>query len=209
MKKTLGILGTKVGMTRIFAEDGTSVPVTVIKAGPCPVVQRRDLETDGYQALQVAYDEIPERLANKPSKGHFAKHGVHPHRYLIEFRLGSLQGEEERSEIRVDIFSVGERINVSGVSKGRGFSGVMRRWNFRGAPASHGHEKIHRSAGSVGQCADPGKIFRGKKMPGQLGNKQVTCRNLEIVEIRPTENLVLIKGQIPGPKNGLVTLRKQ
>jgi large subunit ribosomal protein L3 len=207
--KGLGLIGQKLGMTTIFAEDGTRVPVTVIKAGPCPVIQVKDKERDGYEAVQVGFEEIPPRKVTKPQRGHQDKAGQGYFRQLKEFRT---QGDAEfdpGQELTVDLFSIGERVNVSGRSKGRGFAGVMKRWNFGGLPASHGHHKVHRSTGAIGQCADPARVFKGKKMPGQLGNKKVTVSNAEIVDIRAEDGVLLLRGQVPGPKKSFLTIRKK
>ncbi|KUJ95042.1 MAG: 50S ribosomal protein L3 [Desulfonauticus sp. 38_4375] len=209
MNKGLGIIGKKLGMTRIFGEDGSIVPVTVVQAGPCPIIQLKTKEEDGYEAIQLAFEEIPEKKVNKPLKGHFLKANRGFFRYLKEFRLDSVKDFELGQDITVEIFKPGEKVSVTGQSKGKGFAGVMKRWGFGGSPASHGAEKIHRAPGSIGQCAFPGRVFKGKRMAGHMGNKQVTYRNLEVVGIRPEENVILIKGHIPGPKNGLVFLRKQ
>lgn len=205
---SIGIMGYKLGMTRIFRTDGSAVPVTVVAAGPCPVTQIKTQDSDGYNALQLAFDEVPERKVNKPKVGHLAKSGVAPSRHLREFRLEDVSSYELGQEITVDIFELRERIRVTGTSKGKGFQGPMKRHNFHGMPASHGHEKVHRSTGSVGHATFPGKVWKGKKMAGQMGNERVTIKNAEIVDIRPEEGIILIKGNVPGPKNGLVMLRK-
>lgn len=204
-----GLLGKKIGMTTIFAEDGSCVPVTVIKAGPCPVVQKKNTDKDGYQALQVAFDEVSEKKVNKPQQGHLKKSGTGFYRYLREFRFSAVDDFEVGQILTIDMFTVGERVKVTGRSKGRGFAGVMKRWNFRGLPASHGHHKVHRSPGSIGQCAYPAKVFKGKKMAGHMGNAKVTIKNIEIVDIRKEDHLLLIKGQVPGSKNSLVVITKQ
>jgi large subunit ribosomal protein L3 len=208
MAKNLGILGHKIGMTRIFADDGTITPVTVIAAGPCPVIQKKELDKDGYNALQVAFDEIPERKATKPMNGHFAKAGTNSYRHLREFRLDDISAYEVGQEITVDIFQPGEKVKVTGTSKGKGFQGVMKRWNFGGQRDSHGAEKVHRVPGSVGNATFPGHIWKGKKMPGHMGDRKVTYNNLEVVDVRPEDNILLIKGQIPGARNSLVMVRK-
>lgn len=209
MNKGLGIIGKKIGMTRIFGEDGSVVPVTVVQAGPCPIIQVKTKDSDGYEAIQLGFEQIPDKKVNKPLKGHFAKAKKGFFRYLKEFRLDNVQEFELGQDLTVEIFQPGEKISVTGKSKGKGFAGVMKRWGFGGSRATHGAEKVHRAPGSIGQCAYPGKVFKGKKMAGHMGNEQVTYRNLEVVGIRPEENVILIKGQIPGPKNGLVFLRKQ
>ncbi len=209
MTRELAILGRKMGMIRLFNSDGTAIPCTVIQAGPCPIMQVKQASTDGYEALQVAFDEIPERKANKAAKGHQAKAGRGFYRHLEEIRLDSVDGYEIGGDITVSSFSLGERVKVTGTSKGKGFQGVMKRWNFAGACKSHGAEKVHRSGGSIGHNTHPGKVFKNKKMAGQMGNKRVTVLNIEVVDVRPNENLILVRGAIPGPKNGLVMVRKQ
>ncbi|NJB69496.1 large subunit ribosomal protein L3 [Desulfobaculum xiamenense] len=209
MAKTLGIMGRKLGMTRIFGDDGTAIPVTVIAAGPCPILQKKEDATDKYAALQIGFEQIEESKANKPAKGHMAKADRGFYRNLKEIRLDSVEGYELGQDLTVEIFQPGDKVKVSGTSKGKGFQGFMKRWNFRGLPASHGAEKVHRAPGSVGQCAWPSKVFKGKKMAGQMGNKKVTCINVEVLDVRPEDNLIILKGQVPGPKNGLVMVRKQ
>ena len=208
MAKRIGLLGKKLGMTRIFADDGTVVPVTVIQAGPCPIVQRKDKEKDGYNALQVGFDAVEDHRVNRPAKGHLAKAGKGFFRRLREFRIDDPAEFAETEELTVSLFSPGDRVKVTGTSIGKGFAGVITRWGFAGLPASHGHEKVHRSPGSVGQCAFPGKIFKGKRMPGQMGNRKSTCINVEVVEVRPEENILFVRGQVPGPRSGLVTITK-
>ena len=204
----IGILGRKLGMTRIFNSDGTAVPCTVVVAGPCPVIQIKDKEKDGYTALQIGFDEIPERKVNKPESGHQSKAGRGLYRTLKEFRVPNVGEYEVGQDITVALFTPGEKVKVTGTSKGKGFQGVMKRWNFGGMPASHGHEKVHRSPGSVGNATFPGKVFKGKKMPGQMGNKKVTSINLEVVDVRPEDNILIIRGAVPGPKNGLILVHK-
>ncbi|QGY40757.1 50S ribosomal protein L3 [Pseudodesulfovibrio cashew] len=208
MSKTLGILGKKLGMTRIFKDDGTICPVTVIEAGPCPVMQIKTTEKEGYNALQLGYDAIAERKVNKPMKGHMAKAGKELYRTLKEFPLDAVEGYELGQDITVEIFAAGEKVKVTGTSKGKGFQGVMKRHNFAGSRASHGAEKVHRVPGSVGNATFPGRVWKGKKMPGQMGNARVTVSNVEIVDVRPEDNVLVVKGQIPGPNNGLVMIRK-
>ncbi len=208
MTKTLGLLGKKVGMTRIFKDDGTMCPVTVIEAGPCPVMQIKTQDKEGYNALQLGYDVIAERKVNKPMKGHMAKAGKDMYRTLREFPLETVEEYELGQDITVGIFSTGEKVKVTGTSKGKGFQGVMKRHNFGGSRASHGAEKVHRVPGSVGNATFPGRVWKGKKMPGQMGNARVTVSNVEIVDVRPEDNVLVVKGQIPGPNNGLVMIRK-
>ncbi len=210
MAETLGIMGRKLGMTRIFGDDGMAIPCTVVAAGPCPILQIKDATTqDKYNALQIGFEEVNERKLTKAIKGHQAKAGRAYYRHLKELRLEDVASYELGQDLTVEMFAPGEKVKVTGTSKGKGFQGPMKRWNFRGLPASHGHEKVHRSTGGIGQCAWPGKVFKGKKMAGQMGNKNVTCINVEIVDVRPQDNLLIIKGQVPGPKNGLVMIRKQ
>ncbi len=209
MAKTLGILGKKLGMTRVFDNDGTVVPVTVVAAGPCPVMQIKTQDKEGYNAVQVGFDSLEERKANRPVKGHQAKAGKGLFRHLREFRVDDPAGYELGQELTVELFAPGEKVKVTGTSKGKGFQGVMKRHNFRGMGASHGAEKVHRSPGSVGHATFPGRVFKNKKMPGQMGNEQVTNVSVEIVDVRPEENILVLKGQVPGPKNGLVMIRKK
>ncbi|AFZ68486.1 50S ribosomal protein L3 [Deinococcus peraridilitoris] len=197
-----GILGTKVGMTQIWKGD-RAVPVTVVLAGPCPVVQRKNAATDGYEAIQVGFAPKSEKRINKPELGHLKKFGVSGVRYLREFRNFTPEGDT----VTVDIFNEGEKVDVTGTSKGKGTQGVMKRWNFAGGPASHGSKKWHRRPGSIGQRKTPGRVYKGKRMAGRMGNERITVQNLEVVEIRPDENLILIKGAIPGHNGGLVVLR--
>lgn len=207
--KGLGLIGQKLGMTTIFAEDGTRVPVTVIKAGPCPVIQVKDKGRDGYEAVQVGFEEMAPGKVTKPLRGHQDRVGQGYFRRLKEFRTEVPAEYEPGQELTVDLFSIGERVQVSGKSKGRGFAGVMKRWNFGGLPASHGHHKVHRSTGAIGQCADPARVFKGKKMPGQMGNKKVTVSNAEIVDIRAEDGVLLLRGQVPGPKKSYLMIRKK
>ena len=197
-----GILGTNIGMTQIWKDD-RAVPVTVILAGPCPVVQRKTNEVDGYEAVQIGFGDRKEKGLNKPQLGHLKKADISPVRYLREFRGFSPEGDE----VRVDVFGEGEKIDVTGTSKGKGFQGVMKRWNFAGGPASHGAKKWHRRPGSIGQRKTPGRVYKGKKMAGHMGDERVTVQNLEVVEVRPDENLILVKGAVPGANGGLVILR--
>ena len=198
-----GILGTKIGMTQIWKND-RAIPVTVVLAGPCPVVQRKTAQTDGYEAVQIGYAPKAERKVNKPMQGHFAKAGVAPVRILREFRGFAPDGDT----VNVDIFAEGEKIDATGTSKGKGTQGVMKRWNFAGGPASHGSKKWHRRPGSIGQRKTPGRVYKGKRMAGHMGMERVTVQNLEVVEIRAGENLILVKGAIPGANGGLVVLRQ-
>ena len=197
-----GILGTKVGMTQIWREDKL-VPVTVVLAGPCPVVQRKTPETDGYSSVQLGWDEKREKLVNKPERGHFKKANVPAQRHLVEFRNFA----PEDTAVTVGVFEAGQNVDVTGTSKGRGFAGVIKRWSFAGLPATHGVKKKHRSGGSIGQRKFPGRVYKGKKMAGHMGSKTITTVGLEVVEIRSDDNLLLIKGAIPGPNGGVVVVK--
>lgn len=209
MAEKLGILGRKIGMTRIFASDGSAVAVTVIEAGPCPVIQVKNAETDGYDAVQIAYGEDKEKHMTKPLAGHFDKAGKGYFRNLREIRLENPSEFTVGDALDATIFAPGEYVRVTGKSIGKGTAGVMKRWNFRGACASHGAEKVHRNGGSIGHNTEPSKVFKGKKMAGRMGGKQVTVKSVQVVAIRPDDNVILVKGPVPGPKNGLVMVRKQ
>ncbi|BBN95817.1 50S ribosomal protein L3 [Deinococcus grandis] len=198
-----GILGTKIGMTQIWKGD-KAIPVTVVLAGPCPVVQRKTAASDGYEAVQIGYAPKREKSVNKPEAGHFKKAGVSPVRFLREFRDFNPEGDT----VSIDIFAEGEKIDATGTSKGKGFQGVMKRWNFKGGPASHGSKKWHRRPGSIGQRKTPGRVYKGKRMAGHMGMERITVQNLEVVEIRADENIILVKGAIPGANGGLVVLRQ-
>jgi large subunit ribosomal protein L3 len=197
---SIGLIGRKVGMTRIFTEDGVSIPVTVIEATPNRVTQLRTEETDGYRALQVTAGDKKANRVNKASAGHFAKAGVEAGRGLWEFRLNDNEGGdiEVGSEITVEIFNDTKKVDVAGTSKGKGFAGVIKRWNFSSQRMTHGNSLSHRAPGSIGQNQSPGKVFKGKKMAGQLGNKRITTQSLELVRVDAENNLLLIKGAVPG-----------
>lgn len=203
MKKA--ILGTKLGMTQIFAEDGKVIPVTVVKAGPCAVVQTKTVETDGYESVVVGFGDVKEKALNKPMKGIFAKANVAPKKYLREFRLED-STLAVGDEIKAEIFEAGEKVDVSGISKGKGFAGPMKRWGLHRGPMSHG-SGYHRGSGSMGACSNPGRVMKGKKLPGHMGVVKVTIQNLEIVKVDAENELILVKGAIPGNKGGLVTIR--
>jgi len=203
MKKA--ILGTKLGMTQIFAEDGKVIPVTVVKAGPCAVVQTKTVETDGYESVVVGFGDVKEKSLNKPMKGIFAKANVAPKKYLREFRLED-STLAVGDEIKAEIFEAGEKVDVSGISKGKGFAGPMKRWGLHRGPMSHG-SGYHRGSGSMGACSNPGRVMKGKKLPGHMGVVKVTIQNLEIVKVDAENELILVKGAIPGNKGGLVTIR--
>lgn len=204
MKK--GIIGKKVGMTQIFDEKGNVIPVTVIEAGPCFVVQKKTVEHDGYSAVQLGFDEIRDKLVNKPRKGQFEKAGVSPKRVLREFRLEGSEDMNVGDIIKADTFSVGDTVDVAGTSKGKGFSGVIKRWNAHRLKMTHGTGPVHREVGSMGSNTDPSRVFKGKHMAGQLGNERVTVQNLAVVKVDTENNLVALKGAIPGPKGGIVTI---
>ncbi len=201
------ILATKVGMTQIFNEDGVLTPVTVLQAGPCVVTQIKTVENDGYKAVQVGYGDIREKLVNKPRKGHFAKAGVANKRYLKEFKFDNAEEYAVGQEIKADIFAEGDKIDATAKSKGKGFQGAIKRHNQSRGPMAHG-SKFHRHAGSNGAATDPGKVFKGKKMPGQMGAVKVTIQNLEIVKVDVENNLILVKGAVPGPKKATVMLKE-
>lgn len=205
MKK--GILATKVGMTQIFNEDGVLTPVTVLLAGPCVVTQVKTAENDGYNAVQVGFVDKRAKLVSKPLKGHFDKAGVSYKRYVREFKFENASEYSVKDEIKADIFAAGDKIDATAISKGKGFQGAIKRHGQSRGPMAHG-SKFRRHAGSNGSCSDPSKVFKGKKMPGQMGNKRVTIQNLEIVKIDAENNLILVKGAVPGPKKSLVTIKE-
>jgi large subunit ribosomal protein L3 len=204
---TKGILGTKLGMTQVFDDQSRVVPVTVIQAGPCRVAMVKTQEKDGYSAIQITFGEVPERKLTKPELGHLRIAGLPPSRKLIELRLRDVSGYQVGQEIKADIFAKGERADVVGVSKGKGFAGPMKRHGFHGLGASHGTQRKHRSPGSVGACATPSRIFKGMKMAGHMGAERVTTLNLEVVEADSDRNLLLIRGSVPGPNGGTVVIR--
>ena len=205
MKKA--ILATKVGMTQIFNDEGLLIPVTVLQAGPCTVTQVKTAENDGYEAVQVGFGDIREKLVNKPEKGHFDKAGVPVKRFVKEFRFDNAAEYTVGQEIKADIFAVGDHIDATAVSKGKGYQGAIKRHGQSRGPMTHG-SKYHRHAGSNGSASDPSRVFKGKKMPGQMGNVQVTVQNLEIVRVDTENNLLLVKGAVPGPKKSLVTIKE-
>jgi large subunit ribosomal protein L3 len=202
-----GLLGTKLGMTQIFDQNARAVPVTVIQAGPCTVTQVKSPERDGYAAVQLAFGDIRPKRVTKPRAGHFAKAGVEPRRHLVELRTDDAADYTLGQTLAADVFADGDRLDVVGVSKGKGFAGVMKRHGFKGLGASHGTERKHRSPGSVGACATPSRIFKGMRMAGHMGHQRITVLNLEVVKVDPERNLLLVKGAVPGPKRGLVMLR--
>ena len=205
MKKA--ILATKVGMTQIFNDEGVLTPVTVLQAGPCVVTQVKTVENDGYSAFQVGFVDKREKLVNKPMQGQFKKAGVSYKRYVREFRFENAEEYAVAQEIKADIFAAGDKIDATAISKGKGFQGAIKRHGQSRGPMAHG-SKFHRHAGSNGAASDPSKVFKGKKMPGQMGNKKITIQNLEIVRVDAENNLLLVKGAVPGPKKSLVTIKE-
>ncbi len=205
MKKA--ILGKKIGMTQIFDENGKVIPVTVVEAGPCVVSQKKTIETDGYNAVQIGFGDLRPKLVNKPMKGHFDKSDVAPKRTLKECRLDDISNYNVGDIIKADVFENGEQVDVTGTSKGKGYAGVIKRWNFARLKESHGTGPVVRKGGSIGACSDPSRVFKGKKMSGHLGAEQVTVQNLKIAKIDVENNLIAIKGAIPGANGGIVLIR--
>ncbi|MDD4370229.1 MAG: 50S ribosomal protein L3 [Anaerostipes sp.] len=205
MKKA--ILTTKVGMTQIFSEDGVLIPVTVLQAGPCVVTQVKTMDNDGYSAVQVGYVDKKEKATIKPEKGHFDKAGVAPKRFVREFKFENAEEYTVGQEIKADIFEAGDKIDVTATSKGKGYAGGIKRHGLSTGPKTHG-SKFHRHAGSNGMASDPGKVMKGKKMPGHMGSERVTIQNLEVVKVDVDNNVILVKGAVPGPKKSLVTLKE-
>ena len=203
MKK--GLIGKKIGMTQLFDENGKVIPVTVVEAGPCTVVQKKTIENDGYEAIQVGFGDVKVQRVNKPMAGHFKKADVAPKKVLKEFRLADTDSVNVGDILKADIFAVGDRVDVVGTSKGKGTAGVIKRWNFSRLKETHGTGPVHRHGGSLG-VIDPARIFKGKKMAGHLGAEKVTVQNLDIVKVDVENNLIAIKGAIPGPKNGIVVI---
>ena len=204
MKK--GIIGKKLGMTQIFADNGAAIPVTVIEAGPCFVVQKKTAEVDGYDAVQLGYSDLREKLVTKPAAGHFKKAGVSAKRHLKEFRLENAAEMNVGDVVAADTFAAGDKVDITGITKGRGFTGTVKRWGNHILRMTHGTGPIHRQPGSMG-VIDPARIFKNKKMPGQYGNEQVTVLNLEIVKIDAEKGLIAVKGAVPGAKGGIVFIR--
>ncbi|GAV21406.1 large subunit ribosomal protein L3 [Mariprofundus micogutta] len=203
---SVGLIARKAGMTQIFAEDGSAVPVTVLNVEPCKVIARRTADKDGYDAVQVGFGAA-KRVVSRAVQGHFAKQGQDATGGLKEFRVAADAEFELGQELNATVFEAGQKIDVSGTSKGRGFAGVMKRYNFGGGRATHGAEKVHRQMGSTGQCQDPGRVFPGKKMPGHYGNERCTTQNLEIIRVDEESNRILVRGAVPGSRGGLVELR--
>jgi large subunit ribosomal protein L3 len=206
-KQVTGILGTKLGMTQVFDENNRVVPVTVVRAGPCVVTQIRTQENDGYTAVQLAYGAVDPRRVNKPETGHFSKAGVTPRRYLFELRTSDANSYQLGQEVTAEVFETGAVVDVVGTSKGKGTAGVMKRHGFHGLGASHGVQRKHRSPGSIGGCATPGRVFKGVRMAGRMGHERVTNQNLTVHRVDADSGLLLIKGAVPGPKGGLVLVK--
>ncbi|RAJ71879.1 large subunit ribosomal protein L3 [Streptomyces sp. Amel2xB2] len=206
-KQIKGVLGEKLGMTQVWDDKNRVVPVTVVKAGPNVVTQVRTADKDGYEAVQIAFGEIDPRKVNKPLKGHFAKADVTPRRHLVELRTSDAGEYSPGQEISADAFEAGGKVDVTGKSKGKGFAGGMKRHGFRGGKASHGAHRIHRKPGAIGGCATPGRVFKGTRMPGRMGNERVTTQNLTVHAVDAEKGLLLIKGAVPGPNGGLVLVR--
>lgn len=204
-----GILGKKVGMTHIYTDTGVFVPVTVLEVGPCSVIQKKTKETDSYNAIQIGFGDKKESRATKAERGHFAKSNVALKQFVREIRLDEkeIDSYEVAQEIKADIFSEGDFVDISAISKGKGFAGVIKRHNFAGGPASHG-SRFHRAPGSIGQCAWPARVFKGKKLPGQMGNKNVTVQSIKVVKVDAEKNLLLVKGAVPGAKNAHLVIKK-
>ena len=201
------IIGRKVGMTQLFAEDGKVIPVTVIEAGPCPVVQVKTTETDGYTALKLGFLDAKEKAMNKPDLGQFKKAGVKPCKVLKEVRLDSVEGYNVGDEVKADVFAAGDRVDASGVTKGHGYTGVIKRWNQHRLKETHGVGPVHREPGSMGANSSPSRVFKHKKLAGQYGVENVTIQNLEVVRVDTARNVILVKGAIPGVKGSVVTLK--
>ena len=201
-----GIIGKKMGMTQIFDENGKVVPVTVVEAGPCTVVQKKTVESDGYVAVQLGYGDISAKKVSKPAKGHFDKADVAPKRTLREFRLEDISAMNVGDILKADVFAVGDRIDVVGTSKGKGYAGAIKRWNQHRLRESHGTGPVARHAGSMGSCSTPSRVFKGKRLPGHLGAERVTIQNLKVVKVDAENNLIAIKGAIPGPKGSVVCI---
>ena len=200
-----GLIGKKLGMTQLFDANGNVVPVTVIEAGPCVVAQKKTVENDGYDAIQVGYGDLKASKVNKPMKGHFAKADAAPKKVIREFRLENINDYNVGDIIKADVFAEGDKVDVTGTSKGKGYAGVIKRWNFGRLKESHGTGPVHRHGGSLG-VIDPARVFKGKKMAGHLGNERVTVQNLKVVKIDAENNIIAVKGAVPGPKGGIVVL---
>jgi large subunit ribosomal protein L3 len=207
MKMKKAIIGKKVGMTQIFDETGKVIPVTVIEAGPCPVVQKKSPDKEGYTAVQLGFEEIEAKKLTKPEKGHLEKSGVALQKHLKEFRLENCDGLDVGDVVKADIFAAGDKVDVTGISRGKGYAGVIKRWGAQRTPTSHGGGPVHRHAGSMGSSTDPSRIFPGKIGAGHMGVEQVTVQNLDVVKVDPELNLIAVRGAIPGPKGGIVYIK--
>lgn len=205
-----GILGKKVGMTQVFDESGEVIPVTIIEAGPCFVTQKKTVKQDGYTAIQLGFKEVKPKRLTQPQRGHLRRNNLPPLRYLREIRMseGDLEDYEEGQKISIGIFEVGEIVDVVGTSKGRGFAGVVKRHGFRGGPKTRGQSDRHRAPGSIGQSTTPGRVFKGKRMPGRMGNQRVSAQDLQVVLVDPQRNLLAVKGSVPGARNGLLLIKE-
>lgn len=201
------IIGKKIGMTQIFDAAGKVVPVTVIEAGPCPVVQKKTVETDGYEAVQVGFGEKKEKHSNKPEMGHYKKSGVSVRKVLKEFRLDDISSLNLGDEIKCDVFAEGDKVDVTGTSKGKGYAGVIKRYGFSRLKETHGTGPVHRHPGSMGACSTPSRVMKGKKLPGHMGAEKVTVQNLDVVRVDTERNLILVRGAVPGAKGGIVTIK--
>ncbi len=208
MGKRIGLIGEKIGMTRIFDADGNAVPVTVIKAGPCPIIQIKEEKKEGYNALRIAYKAVKEDKLNKPDIGIFKKNNISPHKIVKEIRLEEINGFKVGDVLKVDIFQEGGYVDVTGITKGKGFQGVVKRWGFAGGPKTRGQSDRHRAPGAIGMCAVPSRVWKNKKMPGRMGAERKTVQNLEIVKIDKEKNLLLIKGSVPGIRNGILIIKQ-
>jgi large subunit ribosomal protein L3 len=203
------ILGEKLGMTQIFDDDAQAIPVTIIKAGPVRVTQIKRADSDGYSAIQIAFKEMASKHVNRASAGHFAKSNTPPAKHIVEVRVDDPDAFELGQEIGIgEILVEGQKADVTGISKGKGFAGVMKRHNFKGQPASHGAHKVHRAPGAIGACATPARVFRGKRMPGRMGGDQVTLLNLDVVKVDAERNVVMVRGAVPGPKGSVLVMRQ-
>ena len=207
MQLQKAIIGKKVGMTQIFDESGKVIPVTVIEAGPCVVVQKKTEENDGYNAVQLGFQDVKETKLTKPELGHLKKAGVAPKKFLKEFRLEKAADMNVGDEVKADVFAAGEKVDVTGISKGHGYQGVIKRWGAQRTPTTHGGGPVHRHAGSMGSCSDPSRIFKGKIGAGQMGVEQVTIQNLDVVKVDAELNMVVVRGAIPGPNGGIVCIK--
>jgi large subunit ribosomal protein L3 len=206
-KMTAGILGEKVGMTRIFAKNGESIPVTVILAGPCQVIQKKNLEKDGYNAVQLGFKEVKEKKVSKPIARHLKKCNSKPIKYIREFKVDDSSKYSSGAEVKVDIFKEGDKVDIIGISKGKGFAGAIKRHNFSGGPKTHGQKEYFRSVGSIG-ATDAARVFKGQKLPGHMGTDRVTIKNMEVVKINLERNLILVKGSVPGANGAMIVINK-